>query len=170
LFGGGGAEVAPDEVAVFEEESLAGGELAQFERDAEGLDDSGVFVGEEGEREVELVFESFLGFDGIGADADDFDAFFGKFFVGIAKGAGLLGATGGVGLGVEVNEGVAFGGDFLDVDVFAFFRLLGDVRSGGTFGNFVGFGGEAKSNHGEEGREEDGVFHGNETRVFVHDT
>ena len=140
LFVGGGFEIAPDEFAVLEKVGLAGGEFTHFEGDAKGLDHGGIFIGEEGEGEVELVFEGLLVFNGVGTDADYFDAFLGKFFVGIAQGAGLLGATGGVGLGVEIDEGVTFGSDFLHVDVLAVIGFLGDVGGSGAFGDFVGLG------------------------------
>ena len=102
LLFGGGAEVAPDEFAVLEEEGLALGE-AEGGGDSEGGDDFAVGIGEEVEGEFVFILEGFLGADLVGTDAEDFDAFVGEGGVGVAQAAGLFGAAGGVGFGIKVH-------------------------------------------------------------------
>ncbi len=68
-----------------------------------------VFVGEEREGEMEFFGEALLRGGGIGADADDAHTAVLQLGEPISQAAGLRGASGGVGLGVEIDEGEAFG-------------------------------------------------------------
>lgn len=72
-----------------------------------------------------------MGFDAVCADADDADASFGEVGVGVAHGAGLFGAAGGVGFGVEEDGDV--GGAFVGVgEVDGFAVLVGGFESWGV--------------------------------------
>ncbi len=74
-----------------------------FDPDAVGVDDGVVFVGDEGEGEGVLLDELGVALDGISADAEE-EGFLGDLGPGVAEGAGLLGAAGGVVFGVEVED------------------------------------------------------------------
>ena len=76
--------------------------------------------------EVVLVFEFLLVFDGVAGDAEDDDAGLLEFFEGVAEAAGLDGAAGGVGAGVEEED---YGGVFVvgEVDGLAVLVLEGEV-------------------------------------------
>jgi hypothetical protein len=90
------------------------------------VDELHVGVGEEIVREVVLVFEFFLVFDGVAGDAEDDDAGLLEFFEGVAEAAGFDGAAGGVGAGVEEeDDGGAF--EVGEVDGLAVLILEGEV-------------------------------------------
>ena len=166
LLHGGSFGVVPDDFAVFDEEGLAGGEADEGNGfNAEGFDELLVGVGEKGEGEVVFLLELLLGGDVVSADADDVDAGFGKIGVGIAEATGLGGAAGGVGLGVEIDEGEAFFVDVLKLHNIAVLILgfgLGGVV-GHDFFAFAGLGeqGGEKAHgddKGEAGKDEEGGF------------
>jgi hypothetical protein len=81
-----------------------------FDPDAVEVDDGVVFVGDEGEGESVLLDELGVALDGVGADAEE-EGFLFDLGPGVAEGAGLGGASGGVVFGVEVQD------DFLAAEV-----------------------------------------------------
>jgi len=93
---------------------------------AEFGDEFVIGVGEQGEIEILLGLEGGLGFDGIGAEAEDGDVQFIKIFFCVTKLGRFDGSTGGVGFGVEEEEDA----------------LAGEVGEGEGCA-FVGFQGEA---------------------------
>jgi len=74
-----------------------------FDPDAVEIDDVVVFVGDEGEGEGVFLDELGVAADGIWADAEEV-GFLGDLGPGVAEGAGLGGAAGGVVFGVEVED------------------------------------------------------------------
>jgi hypothetical protein len=71
---------------------------------AELLDGFVRWVAEKGEIEIQLGFERGLGFDGIGAHAEDDDTELVEVFFCVAKLGRFDGSTGSVGFGVEEEE------------------------------------------------------------------
>ncbi len=90
-----------------------------FLPDAELLDGFMGGVAEKREIEILLGLEGGLGFDGIGAHAEDGDAEIVEFLFCVTKLGRFDGSTGGVGFGVEEEED-ALAGEVLERDVFAF--------------------------------------------------
>lgn len=94
LVGGVTVVVCHDAFSVAEEVGLSACHVEEGDGAAlEGGDDFFVGVGEEREGEFVFVAEGFLGFLGVVADAEDFDAFFLEFGPAIAEGAALGGAA-----------------------------------------------------------------------------
>jgi hypothetical protein len=90
------------------------------------VDELEVGVGEEVVGQVVLIFEFLLVFDGVAGDAEDDDAGLLEFFEGVAEAAGLDGAAGGVGAGVEEEDDrLAF--EVGEVDGLAVLVLEGEV-------------------------------------------
>lgn len=98
------AGVLVDDLAVFDDVTFAGRHHEPGL--AEGFDDFLVGIGDERKREVVRVLEFLLFLNGVGADADDRDAFFREFGIRIAQRAALLGAAAGESLGIKENHGV----------------------------------------------------------------
>lgn len=115
---GGSFEIAPNDLSIANEEALAGGESWAADGNAEGFDHLPLLVSEQGKREIEFLGEGFLVFRGVGADAEDGDAGFLDGFEFIPKVAGLLGASWGVGFGIEVDEGGPLRKRLAQVDLF----------------------------------------------------
>src|SRR5216683_1747920 len=90
------------------------------------VDEDHVGVGEEVVGQVILILELLLVFDGVAGDAEDDDAFFLEFFKGVAEAAGLDGAAGSVGAGVE-EEDYGFALEISEGDVFSVLVLEGEV-------------------------------------------
>ena len=159
LIGGAGFGVMPDDFVAFDEEALAGGEAdGGHAGDAEGFEDLAFGVGDEVEGKGVVGDEFLLGFGFVSGDAEDLDAFFGEVGEGITEGAGLFGAAGGVGFGVEEDDGGAFGVDVFEGDGFAVLIDAGDI--GGGEADFFTFAAEeGKAGDGAEG-EEDAGQHG----------
>jgi hypothetical protein len=88
------------------------------------------WIAEQGEIEILLGLEPSLGFDGIGAHAEDGDAELVEVFFCVAKLGRFDRSTGGVGFGVEEEE------DALASEVFErdFFAFVGLEAEGGGFG------------------------------------
>ncbi len=86
---------------------------------AEFLDGFVGGVAEQREIEILLGLEGGLGFDGIGAHAEDGDAEIVEFLFCVTKLGRFDGSTGGAGFGVEEEED-ALAGEVLERDVFAF--------------------------------------------------
>lgn len=97
---------------------------------AEGGDGFVIGVAEQGEIEFLLGLERGLGFDGIGAHAEDGYAEFVEVLLCVAKLGRFDGSTGSVGFGIEEEEGAAafeiFQGDF--------FAFVGEETEGRRFG------------------------------------
>jgi hypothetical protein len=87
-------------------------------------------VTEQGKIEILLGLEPSLGFDGIGAHAEDGDAELVEVFFCVAKLGRFNGSTGSVGFGVEEEED-ALAGEVFERDWFAF---VGREAEGGGFG------------------------------------
>ena len=89
-------------------------------------------------------------FDGVGADADDRDAFGGELGVGITEGAALLRAAAGERFGIKPDERVGvFGVDVGEVEGDTGIGGGGRDRSG--VADLEGSGGSGGGKHGEEG-------------------
>ncbi|HEV1994458.1 MAG TPA: hypothetical protein VGR03_09010 [Candidatus Acidoferrum sp.] len=99
---------------------------------AEFLDGFVGGIAEEGEIEILLCFERGLGFDGIGAHAEDGDAELVEVFFCVAKLGRFDRSTGGVSFGIE-EEQDALAGEVFERDVFAF---VGFEAEGGGFGTY----------------------------------
>jgi len=97
---------------------------------AEFLDGFVGGVAEQREIEILLGLEGGLGFDGVGAHAENGDAEIVEFLFCVAKLGRFDGSTGGAGFGVEEEED-ALAGEVLERDVFAF---VGLEAEGGGFG------------------------------------
>jgi hypothetical protein len=84
------------------------------------------------ERKIQILFglEGALGFDGIGAHAEDGDAEFVEFLFCVTKLGRFDCSTGGVGFGVEKEE-EALAGEVFEREFFAF---VGLEAEGGGFG------------------------------------
>jgi hypothetical protein len=97
---------------------------------AEFLDGLVAGIAEQGEIEFLLGLEGGLGFEGIGAHAEDGDAELVEIFFCVAKLGRFDRSTGGVGSGVEEEE------DALAREVFErdFFPFVGLEAEGGGFG------------------------------------
>ena len=128
-------------------------------RHAEGLDDRLVLVGDERKGEVVLFLESFLRGHIVGADTDDSHPLVGEVLVGVAQAATLGGAAGRVGLGEEINEGVALLVDGAEVERVAGFGDTGDGGGRRADGQWLG------PNGGEQGEEAHG---GEQTKESAH--
>jgi hypothetical protein len=87
-------------------------------------------IAEQWEIEFLLGLEGGLGFDGIGAHAEDGDAELVEIFFCVAKLGRFDGSTGGVGFGVEEEED-ALAGEIFEREFFAF---VGLEAEGGGFG------------------------------------
>lgn len=74
-----------------------------FDPDAVEVDEGEVGVGDEGEGEGVFIDELGVALDGISADAEEVGSFC-DLGPGVAEGAGLGGAAGGVVFGVEVED------------------------------------------------------------------
>ena len=74
-----------------------------FDPDAVEVDEGEVGVGDEGEGQGVLFDELGVALDGVWADAEE-EGFLGDLGPGVAEGAGLGGAAGGVVFGVEVED------------------------------------------------------------------
>jgi hypothetical protein len=90
------------------------------------VDEFHVGVGEEIVGEVVFVFELLLVFDGVAGDAEDDDAGLLELLECVAEAAGLDGAAGGVGSGIE-EEDYGFVFEVGEGDVFAVLILEGEV-------------------------------------------
>jgi len=101
-----------------------------FLPDAELLDGFMGGVAEKREIEILLGLEGGLGFDGIGAHAEDGDAEIVEFLFCVTKLGRFDGSTGGVGFGVEKEED-ALAGEVLERDGLA---VVGLEAKGGGFG------------------------------------
>jgi hypothetical protein len=99
---------------------------------AEFLD--GLVGGVAKQREIEILlgFEGGLGFDGIGAHAEDGDTEFVEIFFCVAKLGRFDGSTGSVGFGVEEEED-ALAGEVGEGDGFAFVGFQGEVGGFGAW-------------------------------------
>jgi hypothetical protein len=97
---------------------------------AELLDGLVGWIAEQGEIELLLFLEGGLGFDGIGAHAEDGDAELVEIFLCVTKLGRFYRSTGGVGFGVEEEED-ALASEVFERDVFAF---VGFEAEGGGFG------------------------------------
>jgi len=87
-------------------------------------------VAEQREIEILLGLEGGLGFDGVGAHAEDGDAEIVEFLFCVTKLGRFDGSTGGVGFGVEKEED-ALAGEVLERDGLA---VVGLEAKGGGFG------------------------------------
>jgi hypothetical protein len=96
---------------------------------AEGFDGFVIGVAEQGESEILLGLEGGLGFDGIGAHAEDGYTEFVEFSLCVTKLGRFDGSTGSVGFGVEEEE------DRLALEVLQrdFFAFVGWETEGGGF-------------------------------------
>ncbi len=146
MLGGGGGEGAPDDFAILYEEGLALCE-AHHGGDAEGFGDGSVVIGDEGEWEFVFLLEFFLCVLLVFADAENLYAAAGEAGEGIAKGAGFLGAAGGIRLRVEVDEGDAF---FVGVGEVNGGAVLIDGGDGGGRGADIDGAGRGEAEEGEE--------------------
>jgi hypothetical protein len=90
------------------------------------VDELHVGVGQEVVGQVVLVLELLLVLDGVAGDAEDDDALLLEFLEGVAEAAGLDGAAGGVGAGVE-EEDYGLGFEVGEGDFFAVLILEGEV-------------------------------------------
>jgi len=97
---------------------------------AELLDGFVGWIAEKREIEILLGLEGGLGFDGIGAHAEDGDAEIVEFLFCVTKLGRFDGSTGGVGFGVEKEED-ALAGEVLERDGLA---VVGLEAKGGGFG------------------------------------
>ena len=129
----GGAEVAPDQFAILEKKGLPFGKSEGFGH-SKGVDDLCIGIGEQIKRKFVFRLEGFLANLLVGAHTEDFHALFREGLIGVAQAAGLLGATGSVRLGIEVNERVALGGGFLEVYHFSVLVFLFHGRHRRTHG------------------------------------
>ena len=68
--------------------------------------------------------------------------------IGITEGAGLLGAPGGLGLGIEIDEGDPLGVDVAEVDALAILVLGGDLGSWSAAGERRCMGKKGEDVHG----------------------
>ena len=86
------------------------------------------------------------------ADSEDFHALVGERRVGVAQAARLLGAAGGVGLRVKINERVALGGGFRSFTTFPSWSFCSTAGIGGSHGEGLGqrVAGENAGGHGGE--------------------
>jgi hypothetical protein len=87
-------------------------------------------IAEQGEIQILLGLEGGLGFDGIGAEAEDGDVELVEIFFCVAKLGRFDGSTGGVGFGVEEEED-ALAGEVFEGDGLV---LVGFQAEGGGFG------------------------------------
>jgi hypothetical protein len=87
-------------------------------------------IAEQKEIEILFFFEGGLGFDGIGAHAEDGDAELVEVIFCVAKLGRFNGSTGGVGFGIEKEED-ALVGEVLQRDGLVF---VGFQAEGGSFG------------------------------------
>ena len=87
-------------------------------------------IGEHWKIEIVLGLERGLGFDGVGAHAEDGHAEFVELLLCVTKLGRLDGSTGSVGFGVEEEED-ALASEVFEGDVFAF---VGFEAEGGGFG------------------------------------
>ena len=107
LLVGGCLQIPPDEEAILEKKGLATGE-SEGAGDTEGVGELPFRIGQEWEGEL-IFFAEFPQRDQVvEAGSEDFHAFMEQGFVGVAEAAGLPSAAGGIGAGVEVEEGPAF--------------------------------------------------------------
>jgi hypothetical protein len=89
------------------------------------------WIAEQREIEILLGLEGRLGFDGVGAHAEDGNAEFVEIFFCVAKLGRFDGSTGGAGLGVEEEED-APAGEVFESYFFAFVGLKPEGRDFGT--------------------------------------
>lgn len=94
--------------------------------EVEAVDELHVGVGDEVVWEAVLVLELLLILDGVAGDAEDGDAGFLKLLEGVAEAAGLDGAAGGVGAGIE-EENDGSGLVVREMDGLAVLILEGEV-------------------------------------------
>jgi hypothetical protein len=90
-------------------------------------------VAEQREIEILFLFEGGLGFDGIGAEAEDGDVELVEIFFCVAKLGRFDRSTGSVGFGVEEEED-ALAGEVFERDFFAFVGL--EAKGGGFSADF----------------------------------
>ena len=89
-------------------------------------------IAEQGEIEILLGLEGGLGFDGIGAEAEDGDVQFVEVFFCVAKLGRFDGSTGGVGFRVEEEED-ALAGEVGEGEGFAFVGFQGEAGGFGAY-------------------------------------
>jgi hypothetical protein len=89
-------------------------------------------ITEQGKIETQLGLEPSLGFDGIGAHAEDGDAELVEVFFCVAKLGRFNGSTGSVGFGVEEEEDLP-AGEVLEGDFFAFVGWETEGRGIGAY-------------------------------------
>jgi hypothetical protein len=123
------AGFADEEGAADDAHELAAHELF-FLPGAEFLDGFMGGVAEQGKIEILLGLEGGLGFDGVGAEAENGDTQFVEVFFCVAKLGRFDGSTGSVGFGIEKEE------DALAGEVFEseFAAVVGFQAEGGGFG------------------------------------
>jgi hypothetical protein len=96
------------------------------------FDDFVLGIAEQGEIEILFLFEGGLGFDGIGAEAENGHVQFIKIFFCVAKLGRFDGSTGGVGFRVEEEEdALAF--EVGEGDFFGFVGLETEIGSFGAW-------------------------------------
>src|ERR1700693_654690 len=102
----GGAQIAPDDAPVFDEERLAIGH-AERERHTERLRHRAFRIGEQDERQTVLLLEAELRPGIVRADADHAYTTCLPLREVVAETARLRGAAGRVGFGIKVDQGEA---------------------------------------------------------------
>ncbi len=100
--------VLPDDDSVFDEKALSTGEADTHFGDSESVHYFSIGICYEREGEFLLLFECFLRGGTIDADTDDLEAEGLQGGPVVPQGAALLGAPGGGGLGIEIDEGGPF--------------------------------------------------------------
>jgi hypothetical protein len=95
-------------------------------------------VGEQGEIEILLGPEGGLGFDGIGAEAEDGHVEHVEIFFCVTKLGRFDGSTGRIGFGVEEEED-ALAGEVGEGDGFAFVGFQGEAGGFGAWFEHSGF-------------------------------
>ncbi len=124
---------------------------AEDEGDAEGPGQDALLVGEEGEGKVVFLLEAELRGRTVRADADDAHAARLEGGEVVAQAAGLGGAAGGIGFGVEIDEGEAALVEVGEANLAALFVARGGVGRGVAELEGFSVGGEAEP--GEESHE-----------------
>ena len=89
-------------------------------------------IAEQGEIQILFLLEGGLGFDGIGAEAEDGDVELVEIFFCVTKLGRFDGSTGGVGFGVEEEED-ALAGEVGEGECFAIVGFQGEVGGFGAW-------------------------------------
>lgn len=109
-----------------------------------------VRIGDQGERKFLVGLKFFLSLGSVTADTEDLQSLTTQIRIGITEGAGLLGAPGSLGLGVEIDEGDPLRVDVAEADVLTILVLGGDLGSRSAANERRCMGKEGEKVHGED--------------------